>query len=151
MAWTYGGNPASSPADALRLLIGDTNPNDPMLTDAEVAYFLQVTGNDPLAAAVFGVEALVARFTYAVDQSVGSVSISFSQRLANLRGLLDSLRYRVAVGGSLRVLAGGISAVEQEANESNVDIRQPAFKKHSALAEDDWQRRSPYLPLTKMP
>ena len=37
MAWTYGGDPAANARDAIRFLCGDTDTNDQLLNDAEVA------------------------------------------------------------------------------------------------------------------
>ena len=31
MSWNYSGNPASSLVDECRFLIGDTNPNEPIM------------------------------------------------------------------------------------------------------------------------
>ncbi len=46
MAWTYGGDPSANARDAIRFLIGDTDTNDQLLNDAEIAWINnQVTGS----------------------------------------------------------------------------------------------------------
>jgi hypothetical protein len=38
--WTYGGDPAGNDADEVRMLLGDTDPTTPLLSDGELAYLL---------------------------------------------------------------------------------------------------------------
>lgn len=40
MAFTYTGDPTSSPVDALRFLVGDTSPENVLMQDAEYAYII---------------------------------------------------------------------------------------------------------------
>ena len=57
MSFTYSGNPETSTLDAVRFMIGDTNPCDPLLQDEEINYLIGQHANDssngPLMAAVF--------------------------------------------------------------------------------------------------
>ena len=46
MSWNYSGNPASSPVDECRFLIGDTNPNEPIMQDEEIQYIIDTYGSD---------------------------------------------------------------------------------------------------------
>ena len=51
MAFTYGGNPATSELDALRFAIGDTDATSPLLQDAEIQYIIDnYSGNAKMAA-----------------------------------------------------------------------------------------------------
>lgn len=38
MTWSYSGNPSASDTDKYRFLIGDTNENEPILSDQEIEY-----------------------------------------------------------------------------------------------------------------
>lgn len=40
MTWTYSGNPANSEKDLYRFLVGDVNPNEPILQDEEIEYVI---------------------------------------------------------------------------------------------------------------
>jgi hypothetical protein len=53
MGWSYTKMPAGSARDALRLMIGDINASDPLLSDEEADYYLglQPENNVVLAAA----------------------------------------------------------------------------------------------------
>ena len=47
MVWSYSGNPADSAVDAVRFLTGDTDTNDQLLDNEEIAWTNnQVTGSD---------------------------------------------------------------------------------------------------------
>lgn len=76
----YGGDPANSGRDQVRLLIGDRNPDDLQFTDTEVDWMLAEAGEAPLVAAVRACRALQARYARDMDASNGDVSKSYSQR-----------------------------------------------------------------------
>ena len=44
MSWTYSGNPADSPIDECRFLIGDTNEDEPIMQDEEIQYIIDTYG-----------------------------------------------------------------------------------------------------------
>lgn len=66
MSFTYTGNPASSPIDSLRFVLGDTNPDAAVFQDAELQYIVDTTveGSSRLAVAfrhaatTFGIRAV---------------------------------------------------------------------------------------------
>ncbi|MFZ0011272.1 MAG: hypothetical protein WAL97_05135 [Halobacteriota archaeon] len=60
MTWTYSGDPKKSRLDNVRLLMGDTNENDQLLSNEEIQIFLEKTDSD-LFAAANACEALVAK------------------------------------------------------------------------------------------
>lgn len=41
MTWNYSGNPKDSELDEYRFIIGDTDPKDKLLLDAEIEYILE--------------------------------------------------------------------------------------------------------------
>ena len=40
MTWSYSGDPANSTNDSIRFLIGDTDTNDRLITNEEIAYIV---------------------------------------------------------------------------------------------------------------
>jgi len=62
MVWTYTKRPARSARDALRLMIGDTNASDPLLSDEETDYYLELKPENVVLAAAEACDALAARF-----------------------------------------------------------------------------------------
>lgn len=95
MAWTYTALPATVPADAVRLLLGDTDSTDPLVQDGEIAFALSTEINAFLAAA-FCADNLAARYTRDESISADGVSVSGASRAQAFRLLASNLRARGA-------------------------------------------------------
>lgn len=91
MAWTYSGNPSSSPRDHVRFLIGDTVEQAPLMTDEEIDFLLS-NNPAPAHAAVGAVNSMIASVTREVDYTIGPESVKASQRLTNLLALKKLLQ-----------------------------------------------------------
>ena len=132
-SFSYSGNPNNSPLDRVRFTLGDTQAATPHFTDGEILALLDDAGEDPLSAALLACDALVARYAGACDESVGSVSMAYSQKAAGYRALADTLRSRLA----RRALpyAGGISWTDKRRQQMDRDRIQPQF------SVDDFNRR----------
>lgn len=135
--WTYSGDPRSSPRDAVRFLIRDTDEADQHLSDEEIAYLLQTSGSNVMQAAVLGADRLAA--TYASksasgisQKTVGALSISYSyaDAASSFREVGLELRRQAAlgIGFAWAPYSGGISKADKAANESDSDWDQPAFR-----------------------
>lgn len=77
--WSYSGLAATSSLDAVRLLIGDTDENDPLLYDTEINYFISIEGGAKVAAAA-AARAIAAKFARLADRSIGALSISYTKK-----------------------------------------------------------------------
>lgn len=132
-AFSYSGNPNASLLDRVRFSLGDTQAKSPQFTDGEIMALLEDAGQDPLSAALLACDALVAKYAGACDESVGSVSMAYSQKAAGYRALADTLRSRLA----RRALpyAGGISWSDKRRQQMDRDRVQPQF------SVDDFNRR----------
>lgn len=99
----YGGNPATDPADAIRLAIGDTSTS-PVLTDDEIDYYYSTYGSVLLAASQAAGD-LAARYAPRVSKSVGSRSIQNDQLFQHYSALSEKLldRHRSQIAGSIIV------------------------------------------------
>jgi hypothetical protein len=95
-AFSYSGDPSSSPRDEVRFLTGDTIPDEPLLSDAEVDALLAVFVS-PLAAAAEAARRIAALKSRLADKSVDGLSISYSQQSAAYHRLADTLAARTAV------------------------------------------------------
>jgi hypothetical protein len=122
MAWNYSHNPSNSAKDEVRFLIGDTNERDPLLHDEEILYLLKLYNQYPLNSAARGCEMIIAKFSRLADETVGSVSKSF-------RALMLDLRLRIGLEGA-KPYAGGISALDKQANVEDSDKVKATFTKH---------------------
>jgi len=126
MTWTYSGNPSSTTRDEVRFLVGDTNTNDQLVTDEEIAYALASESTYNAAATV--AEAIAAKLSREADFSVDGLSKSLSQRADSYRMLSQKLRSRAAVK-AVSPYAGGISVSDKIAVEANTDRTQPRFER----------------------
>jgi hypothetical protein len=91
MSWTYGADPANSPLDAVRLTLGDTNADIPLLMDEEINFAL-TTKKEVIPAAIQCCEYLISKYASDVDYKLGPESVKGSQRIDNFIKLLKELK-----------------------------------------------------------
>lgn len=132
--WTYSGNPGASAKDQTRFLIGDTDKSDPQLLDGEIEWVLSQYNNTPLNAAIRCIETIMTKYSRQVDESVGQVKISFSQRLKAYQAMQAVLLTRLAREDATPY-AGGISVCDVITQDQNSDRVRPDFTKH--MMEND--------------
>jgi len=94
MTWSYSGNPADSPKDAVRFEIGDTNQEDQLISDEEINYCLASEKNT-LAAAARCCEVIARKFARQADKAIGRTRIAASQKSKAYRELAKQLRNKV--------------------------------------------------------
>ena len=128
MTWTYSGDPASSDRDEVRFLVGDTDTNDQLVTDEEIAYAVANEGNNYLAAAEI-CRAIAAKFAKLVDKSVGDLRIAYNQRQQAYKDLMKMLTTR-GNRSAATPYAGGISISDKDTVEDNTDRVQPGIKRN---------------------
>jgi hypothetical protein len=127
--WTYGGDPAANAKDNVRFLIGDTNPRDQLLNDAEINYYLAEFNNVPLNAAIRCCEAIMAFYSRRPTEKIGNVTINFSEQIKGVQNLKEELRRRLAMTDA-SPFCGGISKSQKQSNLQNTDTIRPDFTKH---------------------
>lgn len=128
MAFTYSGDPDNSPKDGVRFLVGDTDPCDVFLQDAEIEYFLEQYNNSPLNAAIRACETIISKLSRRVNEKVGQVSINYAQSVEAYQNLLTTLKVRLATEDAAPY-AGGISRADKAAQKANTDRVRPDFTK----------------------
>ena len=120
----YGGDPSASFVDAVRYLIGDTGTTE-LVSDAEINYLRSTVGDNVLAVAAEAARNLSHKYAALVDQTVGKISVSYSQKAKQYQDLYNSLRRRAGQSG--RIYAGGISLSDKELDDDDSDRPAPAF------------------------
>jgi hypothetical protein len=146
--WSYTGNPASSPKDAVRFWLGDVNDSTPQLSDEEIAYLLSLTNDQPLQAAILGCLELANRYSSQVDFAVETeLRVSLSQRAQAYAQRARDLKEQVTIPGVTATLhplpyAGGISTADKAAREQDSDRVPPSFwvgmHEHRSAACDEF-------------
>lgn len=124
MSWTYSGDPSSSDLDAVRFCIGDTIETDQLLQDEEIQFLLDTYESVRLAC-INGIISIMASYARYVNEEVDEVREDNSDRMAQLKILLDELRR--SVSAFAQIYAGGISVADKSANESDTDRVPPFF------------------------
>lgn len=144
MSWTYSGDPAASPLDALRFAVGDTQAKKPLLSDQELLACLGAVNGNATAAAVTACRGILFQLGRKRNESVGSVSIQYSQEYDHYVQLLGQLTGQLGLFGSFTVYAGGISHQDTDAYEQNRDLIPPDFRKNRERPRvDDLLSNSP--------
>lgn len=101
MAWTYGGDPTSSPKDAVRFEIGDTDKEYPIMQDEEIEYVL-AQERSVLSASARCCEILARKYASDPTISIGRTRVSGSTAARIYKELALELRRRAtATSGQL--------------------------------------------------
>jgi hypothetical protein len=126
----YTDNPAGSPADQVRLYLGDTDTVTNLLSDSEVAFLLEDEGNNTLRAAARGAEILAAKAaSKAEDKKVGPLQLANRRQseLDRYRLLAKGLWARAATADGSAPFAGGISRTDKLTREQDGDRTPSVF------------------------
>jgi len=127
--WTYTGDPNSSPKDAVRFYLGDTQELNPELWDEEIYFLLSEEGDVVIRAAARGASALVAKYAKVVDKRVDRLDLKSSDKFEHYKELATYLWGRVSSTG-LGVpmpYAGGISRTDKQSYVDDSDLTNPFF------------------------
>lgn len=129
MTWTYSGDPGDSARDAIRFLIGDTDTNDQLLSDEEIAWVnAQASGTTTSLDAVYDAAAqcamtIATKLGREADKQIGDLSVSLSQRAAAFRQSAVDLRAMAARHTSVPTpYAGGITISDKDIDQENSDL-----------------------------
>lgn len=129
MVFEYSGDPTTNKKDEVRFLIGDTDVQEPLLQDGEIQYLLSKYNQNAMSAAIQACETIAAKFSRLMDEQVGQVKITYSQRAEQYTKMRDELRTRLSLDG-VSPYSGGISKTDKQVQEQNTDRVKPDFTKH---------------------
>ena len=136
MTWTYSGDPATNARDSIRFLSGDTDTNDQLLNDEEIAWFNnQLSGSDTATTALYNAAyrcclLIASKFSRLADQAVGDMRVSMSQKAKASREQADSMLLLAGREGSVPTpYAGGITISDKEIDWDNSDLVRAGFRK----------------------
>ena len=134
MTWTYGGDPSGSARDAVRLRCGDTDSSDPLVTDEEITYFLDINDDSVNLAAASALDAMAAKKAREADKRIGDLAIQASQASKRFSALAEQLRQQgAALGadgiGDVAPFSGSLSMTSKDQYIDNTNNNPPLFKK----------------------
>ncbi len=128
---SYSGDPSSGDFNTVRFLVGDTDPDDFLLGNAEYTWLLTANGNNVYLA---GADAAV-RIVPILARDAGTrfKDIQFGDRTPeHFAQLATDLRGRAAVAGAIPY-AGGISISDKRSRELDSDRVPPTFTRRTGL------------------
>lgn len=122
MTWTFDETLATD-RDVVRLETGDTVTADQQLSDEAIDRAIAQRGS-VIGAAILCCDWMIAKYSRLVTQSVGSVSVSYGERLANYQTLIARLRLRA---GNTNPFVGGTKVGDKETADLETDRDPPVF------------------------
>jgi hypothetical protein len=126
MTWSFSeASLSTSEKDQVRLLIGDTDTNDQLLSDEAISFYLSSRGDNVNLAAADACDSIAAKFSRQVDTRNGALSVSASQRAEAYRQLGADLRAQDAE--LCGAFFGGQSIDGKIELETDTDAIQPRF------------------------
>lgn len=100
MSWTYDVETlADSLKDQIRLKIGDTNPDDPLLEDEEINFFIDNKYGSILLSTIACLNVCIMRISSLPDYKLGPYSESHEARLKYLTSLRDDMQQEACLNG----------------------------------------------------
>lgn len=134
-AAAYSNEPATQDVDKVRLLLGDTDCTQPLLSDNEINWLVSVT-EEVTAAAAMGAKAIAGKFARKVSNTTGRVRKELSDIFDHYMALEKNLRDLASAGG---IASGGIPSVAPvftaltfdgaRSDASDPDKVQPVFER----------------------
>lgn len=124
--WTYSGDPSTSAKDAIRFLMGDILPKDPLVNDNEITYAYTAKGSTYGAAAML-CRSLSSQYARLVDTVDRELRTSYSTKSANFLRMAIQFEQQASIASGAIPYAGGISVADKNAQVSDTDRVAPQF------------------------
>lgn len=130
----YSDQPATNDIDKVRLMLGDTDCTDPLLSDNEINWLISAT-EEVTAAAAMGAKSIAGKFARKVSNTTGRVRKELSDLFDHYMALEKNLRDLAAAGGigsaGIPSVSGVFTALTKDAaltDAQDPDLVQPAFE-----------------------
>lgn len=135
MSWTYWETPGTATADqrrdAVRVLVGDIDTNNQLVSDEQIVFALSQAQNDVYNASAIVARMLAAKYASRADSKLDEAETKFSQLRASYLQLASSLEAQSTKFGSMSLgvpLAGGIRISDVNAARQDTDRLPPSFE-----------------------
>lgn len=139
MTWTYTTD-FTIARNKIRFMVGDTDTNDQLVSDEEIAFALTQFPANINSAAGFVCRSISAKLARLVDTKIESVSVNYSQRAQQYMALSAKFDKDASSGAGAAFgapVVGGISVSEMQAVEEDTDRVKPKFKQGMLDNPDD--------------
>ena len=127
ITWTYNAS-VSTDRDKIRLLIGDTDTTDQLLSDEEIDFVITQQPNVYYAAAQC-CETVAGKFSRDVSTTLEGMSIAKRQRFENYLNMANNLRVMAMRALPSKPFAASIDKDDRDAysHKENTNLVQPNF------------------------
>lgn len=123
----YGGNPHTTPSDAVRVLVGDTNASAPLLDDNTYTFILAQEPN-VYARAALACDALAGKYALQMDKRIGDLWRSAKVQHDHYANLAHMYREEAARRGKPVPFGGGVSVTDYDNRNEETDRVKPRFE-----------------------
>ncbi|MGX9869054.1 hypothetical protein [Enterobacter mori] len=132
----YTGDPVNNPFDRVRIYCTDTDNDDILVPQEMIEWFYEESQHDEKHAAVKALTFLMVQVAKMGDEKVGGVYLKNSERIKNMRLVLDNLKADLLKQGVGDVYAGGISRTDINLRRWNPDSPRKRTQYGDALRMD---------------
>jgi len=136
MAFSYNSSDlntdtASGRLNTVRLLLGDTDYDDPQTQDEEVLFAIAQANNNVYSAASWLARTISSQYARKVDVQIdGALSAKYSDLSKQYKALAETLEYQGKKSGAVvGVAAGGLTKTDIERVRSNTDRIEGSFRR----------------------
>lgn len=123
----YSGNPTTVPADAVRALVGDTDPANPLLDDPTYAFILTVETNI-YARASLAAQSLAGKYAQQFNKRIGDFWRDAKPIFDHYAELSKDFRRQARVRIKAQPFVGGVDKLTVDAERANTSKVQPRFE-----------------------
>ena len=121
---------ATGRRNAVRFLVGDTDPLDVQVQDDEIAFALTESGDNVYEAGAYCCRAIAAKYSRRVDTELdGALSASYSDLHSHYLALAENLEAESKKQSGLGVKAGGLSKAAISVVRQDTDRVTPSFRR----------------------
>lgn len=108
----YTSDPANNPFDRIRIYCTDVDNDDILIPQSIIEFFYEDAGHDERLAASKALTYLMMQIAKMGDEKVGGIYLKNSERIKNMRLVLDDLKADLLKNGVGGVYAGGVSRAD---------------------------------------
>jgi hypothetical protein len=144
VTWTYTSD-STAYKDKVRFLVQDTDTNDQLVSDEEIAFALAQNSNIYRAAAIVARSiGLKLSRELTLNPAPGGVSLDSQAQAEKYLALAKELADQATAQGAASIFAGGISIADKTTREEDTDRPVPSFtlKTHEQSKYDDLTSRA---------
>jgi hypothetical protein len=144
VTWTYTSDFTAS-RDKVRFLVQDTDTNDQLVSDEEIAFALAQNSNIYRAAAIVARSiGLKLSRELTLNPAPGGVSLDSQAQAEKYLALAEELADQATAQGAASIFVGGISIADKTTREEDTDRPVPSFtlKTHEQSKYDDLTSRA---------